>query len=228
MAFRHFHSGWRAGCCGGAATTCPRASPMPGAIVFTVLLVILEIRHYITGGDIYQPVNAITEAAIDVNAGLALTIGARTRARADRQHRPQRGCAADRGADVVAIVFDLIIVITPRFRRRPVTACSSIRSCSPTACRPCSRSSLALIARTTRPLALSRRRRQHGGDPGVVLFDARGAAFLPRRDARAGRPATPSNTAIRTTGSSSALPCSRSASFCDRSRRGCWRSASSR
>ena len=36
---------------------------------------ILEIRHYITGGDIYQPVSDLTEAALDVNAGLALTIG---------------------------------------------------------------------------------------------------------------------------------------------------------
>ena len=46
-----------------------------GAILFTVLLVVLEIRHYISGGDIYQPVSDLTEAAIDVNAGLALTIG---------------------------------------------------------------------------------------------------------------------------------------------------------
>ena len=29
-----------------------------GAILFTVLLVILEIRHYVTGGDIYRPVSA--------------------------------------------------------------------------------------------------------------------------------------------------------------------------
>ena len=50
------------------------------AIVFTVLLVILQIRHYITGGDIYQPVNATTEAALDVNAGLALTIASNTSA----------------------------------------------------------------------------------------------------------------------------------------------------
>ncbi len=46
-----------------------------GAILFTVLLAIFEIRHYVTGGDIYRPVSAITEAALDINAGLALTIG---------------------------------------------------------------------------------------------------------------------------------------------------------
>ncbi len=40
-----------------------------GAILFTVLLVILEIRHYVTGGDIYAPVNDITEMALYVNAG---------------------------------------------------------------------------------------------------------------------------------------------------------------
>lgn len=44
-----------------------------GAILFTVLLVVLEIRHYVTGGDIYQPVSDLAEVAIDVNAALALT-----------------------------------------------------------------------------------------------------------------------------------------------------------
>ena len=35
-----------------------------GAILFTVLLAILEIRHYVTGGDIYRPSSGVTEAAL--------------------------------------------------------------------------------------------------------------------------------------------------------------------
>lgn len=46
-----------------------------GAILFTVLLVVFEIRHFATGGNIYRPTAGFTEAAMDVNAGLALTIG---------------------------------------------------------------------------------------------------------------------------------------------------------
>ncbi len=46
-----------------------------GAIIFTVLLVVLEIRHYVTGGDIYRLSNWALETMLDVNAGLAATIG---------------------------------------------------------------------------------------------------------------------------------------------------------
>jgi uncharacterized membrane protein len=46
-----------------------------GAIFFTLLLVFLEIRHFMTGGDVYGPATALTERAIDVSAALALSIG---------------------------------------------------------------------------------------------------------------------------------------------------------
>jgi uncharacterized membrane protein len=45
------------------------------AILFTVLLVSLEIRHFMTGGDIYRVNHGLAELALHVCAGLALAIG---------------------------------------------------------------------------------------------------------------------------------------------------------
>ena len=45
------------------------------AILFTVLLLFVEIRHYINGGDIYRPASGLTEIALQVSVGLAMTIG---------------------------------------------------------------------------------------------------------------------------------------------------------
>jgi len=46
-----------------------------GAILFTVLLAVVEIRHYVSGGDIYQPTTGLVELALFANIGLAMTIG---------------------------------------------------------------------------------------------------------------------------------------------------------
>jgi uncharacterized membrane protein len=45
-----------------------------GAIVFTVLLVVMEIRHYVTGGNIYAPMRGPTEIMLYANVALAMTI----------------------------------------------------------------------------------------------------------------------------------------------------------
>ena len=45
------------------------------AILFTVLLAVLEIRHFVTGGDVYRPATGLTEVALDVSVALALAIG---------------------------------------------------------------------------------------------------------------------------------------------------------
>src|SRR5215467_6587909 len=49
----------------GPARMCDAA-----ALLFGVLLVFLEIRHYVTGGDIYRVSSALTEIALQVSAGL--------------------------------------------------------------------------------------------------------------------------------------------------------------
>ena len=45
------------------------------AILFTVLLVFLEIRHAVNGGDIYRASSGLTETALQVCAALAMAIG---------------------------------------------------------------------------------------------------------------------------------------------------------
>jgi len=45
------------------------------AILFTVLLVFLEIRHAVNGGDIYRDIPGLTETALQVCAALAMAIG---------------------------------------------------------------------------------------------------------------------------------------------------------
>ena len=91
-----------------------------GAILFTVLLVVLEIRHYVTGGDIYQPASDFTEAAIDVNAGLALTIGLeRVRGRTGSIVH-NAGALLIAALTLLAIVFELAAVASPDFAATPV------------------------------------------------------------------------------------------------------------
>lgn len=45
------------------------------AILFTVLTVFLEIRHYINGGNIYRQYSGLAETGLQVCAGLAMAIG---------------------------------------------------------------------------------------------------------------------------------------------------------
>ena len=40
-----------------------------------VLLAFLEVRHYMTGGNIYRTSSGLTEIALHVNVGLAMAIG---------------------------------------------------------------------------------------------------------------------------------------------------------
>jgi uncharacterized membrane protein len=124
-----------------------------GAILFTVLLVIFEIRHYVTGGDIYRPVNDIVEAAIDVNAGLALTIGL------ERVRGRTGSIVHNVGALVVAaltllvIAFQLLVVVDPRFNNNPVGGGAFFNMILVGYGLPSVLAiTLALIARTTRPL----------------------------------------------------------------------------
>jgi uncharacterized membrane protein len=123
-----------------------------GAILFTVLLVVLQIRHYVTGGDIYQPVNDIMEAAIDVNAGLALTIGLeRVRGRTGSiVHNV--GALLLAALTLLAIVFELAGVASLDFARTQVTGLFFNSILLGYGMPAVLAIVLALIARTTRPL----------------------------------------------------------------------------
>ena len=124
-----------------------------GAILFTVLLVMLEIRHYVTGGDIYQSVSGITEAALNVNAGLALTIGLeRIRGRTGSiVHNV--GALVIAALTLVAIVFDLILVADLRFAGNPVQGVFFNTILLGYGLPAVLAIVLALVARTTRPIA---------------------------------------------------------------------------
>jgi uncharacterized membrane protein len=45
------------------------------ALLFTVLLAFLQVRHYMTGGNIYRTSSGLGEIALHVNVGLAMVIG---------------------------------------------------------------------------------------------------------------------------------------------------------
>jgi uncharacterized membrane protein len=123
-----------------------------GAILFTVLLVVLQIRHYVTRGDIYQPVSDIMEAAIDVNAGLALTIGLeRVRGRTGSiVHNV--GALLLAALTLLAIVFELAGVASLDFARTQVTGLFFNSILLGYGLPAVLAIVLALIARTTRPL----------------------------------------------------------------------------
>jgi uncharacterized membrane protein len=124
-----------------------------GAILFTALLAIFEVRHYVTGGDIYRPVSDFTEAAIDVNAGLALTIGLeRIRGRSGSPVHDV-GALLIAALTLSAIVFELAIVAGPRFYRDPIDGVFFNNILLGYGMPAVLAIILALMARTTRPIA---------------------------------------------------------------------------
>src|SRR5579872_253743 len=78
------------------------------AILFTVLLVVLEIRHYVTGGDMYQTSAGLTEIALYVNAGLAMTIGLEYVRRRSGSIVHNVGACIVAALTLIAIVADLV------------------------------------------------------------------------------------------------------------------------
>jgi uncharacterized membrane protein len=123
-----------------------------GAILFTVLLAIFEIRQYVTGGDIYRPMSDVTEAAIDVNAGLALTIGLeRVRGRTGSVVH-NFGALLVAALTLAAIAFELAIVASPRFNNNPIAGVFFNRILLGYGLPAVLATTLALIARATRPL----------------------------------------------------------------------------
>ena len=91
-----------------------------GAILLTVLLVFLEIRHYVNDGDVYRRSTRLAEVAPQVCAGLAMTIGL------ERLRRRSHNIVHDIGALVIAaltfaaIVFRLGGSENPLFSGEPV------------------------------------------------------------------------------------------------------------
>ena len=91
-----------------------------GAILLTVLLAFLEIRHFINGGDVYRDASSLAEIGLQVCVGLAMTIGL------ERLRLRSRSVVHDVGALVIAaltmaaIVVGLGMIANPFFTGEPV------------------------------------------------------------------------------------------------------------
>ena len=123
------------------------------AILFTVMLAIVEIRHYVTGGNIYRPSSDFVEIALYANVGLAITIGL------ERVRGRSRSIVHDVGAIVVAVLtllaiaFDLAYVFDPRLRNTPMGDAFVNLILLAYGLPAVLAIALTLIARTTRPLS---------------------------------------------------------------------------
>jgi uncharacterized membrane protein len=123
-----------------------------GAILFTVLLVMLQIRHYCGSGDIYRPMRGVAETALGVNAGLALTIGLeRIRGRTGSiVHNV--GALILAALTLIGIVFAMFSVADPRFAHHAVRGVFFNSILLGYGTPAVLAIILALIARTTRPM----------------------------------------------------------------------------
>ena len=124
-----------------------------GAILFTVLLAILEIRHYVTGGDIYRVPDGIVEAMLYVNVGLAMTIGL-------ERVRERTGSIVHNAAALLIAALTLVAIIAvllsawgARFNGTPVGGAFFNLILLGYGLPAVLAIMLALIARTTRPIA---------------------------------------------------------------------------
>ncbi|MGC2824520.1 MAG: DUF2339 domain-containing protein [Pseudolabrys sp.] len=90
------------------------------AILFTVLVAQLEIRHYMNNGDIYRSSSSLAEIAMQVSVGLAMTIGL------ERLRLRTHSVVHDIGARIIgalalaAIVLGLMLRFNPMLTGRPV------------------------------------------------------------------------------------------------------------
>ena len=122
------------------------------AILFTMLLAFLEIRHYMTGGDIYARESGLAELALQVSVGLALAIGL------ERLRGRTRSIVHNVGAIVIAslalagIVFGLLVAENPILTGEPVGGRLFNLILLGYGLPAVLAIALALIARTTRPM----------------------------------------------------------------------------
>ena len=83
------------------------------AILFTVLAAFLQIRHYITGGNIYRASTELTEVALQICVGLAFVIGLE-RVRERTQNIVHNvGALIIGGLTLAAIVFGVVLGNNP-------------------------------------------------------------------------------------------------------------------
>jgi uncharacterized membrane protein len=124
------------------------------AILFTVLLALLEIRHYATGGDLYRRIPPSMEIMLDVNVGLAIAIGLeRVRGRTGSIVH-NMGALVVAAITLVGVVMALATAFSPQFRNFPISGGLVFNTILLGYGLPAVLAiSLSLIARSTRPMA---------------------------------------------------------------------------
>jgi uncharacterized membrane protein len=91
------------------------------AILFTVLAVFLQIRHYVTGGQIYRAGPAMMEIALQICVGLAMVIGL------ERLRVRSRSIVHDIGALLIAAYTLAMILFGPVVGKNPMLMSSAVR-----------------------------------------------------------------------------------------------------
>jgi uncharacterized membrane protein len=123
------------------------------AILFTVLLAVLEIRHYMNNGNVFRQSAALAEIAMQVSVGLAMTIGLeRLRLRTNSVIH-NGGALLIFTLTLAAIVFGLMLALNPQLTGRPVGGAFFNLILLGYAIPAVLAGILALVARNSRPLA---------------------------------------------------------------------------
>jgi uncharacterized membrane protein len=91
-----------------------------GAILLTVLLAFLEIRHFINAGDVYRAGSGLAEVGLQVSIGLAMTIGLERLRQRTNSLVHDIGALAIAAFTLAAIVLGLAIAVNPLLTGEPV------------------------------------------------------------------------------------------------------------
>jgi uncharacterized membrane protein len=91
-----------------------------GAIVLTVLLAFLEIRHFMNAGDVYRPGSGLAEVALQICVGLAMAIGIERLRQRTNSFVHDIGALAIAALAFAAIVLGLAVGENPLFTGEPV------------------------------------------------------------------------------------------------------------
>jgi len=136
-----------------------RADDMPtrmaeaAAILFTVLLALLEIRHYMNNGDVYRRSAALAEIAMQVCVGFAMAIGLERLRMRTNSVVHNAGALLIFVATMLATLFGLVVGVNPMLTGRPVGGMFFNLVLLGYGIPALLAAILALIARNSRPLA---------------------------------------------------------------------------
>ena len=134
------------------ADDAPARAVDAAAILFSVLLAFLEIRHFMNDGDVFAQSSGLAELALQVSVGLAMAIGL------ERLRGRTRSIIHDAGALIIAglalagIVFGLMLAENPLLTGEPVGGAFFNLILLGYGLPAALAIMLALIARTTRPM----------------------------------------------------------------------------